>query len=203
MKRFLRHVPMGLIAFRGLAAVLIVALAFGLGLKARTPIVALILLGGLSDLLDGIVARMLNVATVTLRRFDSQADLVFGLAVLVATWRLWPTEMRALMPYFAGLIVLEIACYATSFARFGRETSTHSYLSKLWGVSLIATFAVLVASGSTGILFDVMFAIGIISQLDVIGISLLLPQWTNDVPSSYHAWLLRRGLPIRRYRLLN
>jgi hypothetical protein len=49
-------------------------------------LVVCLYIGMLSDLLDGIVARRLNVATPALRRFDSRVDLVFWLTALRCVW---------------------------------------------------------------------------------------------------------------------
>jgi phosphatidylglycerophosphate synthase len=105
--------------------------AYTFGIEARYPIVALIVLGALSEIADGILARALSVATVTMRRLDSQTDMIFGLSVLWTAWILRPQAVLSVLPLIGLLVVLEIGCYAVSFARFGRETSTHSYLSKL------------------------------------------------------------------------
>lgn len=109
----------------------------------------------------------------------------------------------AATPWIALVIVLELLCYALSFVRFGRETSTHALLSRLWGLFLFAGLASFMLSGAAGPLFYAMIAVGVLSQLDVIDIVLLLPRWTSDVPSAWHAWLLRRGREIARHSLFN
>jgi CDP-diacylglycerol---glycerol-3-phosphate 3-phosphatidyltransferase len=60
-----------------------------------------------------------------------------------------------------------------------------------------------VGFGVTGWLFTAMIIVGIIADAEVIAITLVLPEWVHDVPTVYHAWRLRRGLPIRRPRLFN
>ncbi len=44
---------------------------------------------------------------------------------------------------------------------------------------------------------------GIISQLDVILIILILPKWQNDIPSAYHAYLIRKGISFKKSKFLN
>jgi CDP-diacylglycerol--glycerol-3-phosphate 3-phosphatidyltransferase len=192
-----------LIALRALMAPLMVALALAGTAWAPGAIVAAMTIGLVSDIFDGIVARRLGVATPLLRRLDSQTDAVFWLAALASAWILHPAVLVAAAPWIGLVVVLELLCYALSFARFGRETSTHALLSKLWGLFLFAGFVSLVLSGAAGPLFYAMIAVGVLSQLDVIAIVLLLPRWTNDVPSAWHAWQLRRGRTIRRHSLFN
>lgn len=51
---------------------------------------------------------------------------------------------------------------------------------------------------STGrILFTWLLFLGFVSHLDVILIVLFLPKWQHDVPSSYHAWQIRKGKDIK------
>lgn len=199
----MRFIPLALIVVRALTAPLMVALALIGGSWAAWPIVAAMTVGLLSDIFDGIIARRLGVATPALRRLDSQTDAVFWLAVLASTWILHPAAVLAAAPWVGLLVVLEVACYALSFARFGRETSTHALLSKLWGLFLFAGFASFIVNGVAGPPFYAMVAVGALSQLDVIAIVLLLPRWTSDVPSAWHAWQLRRGREIRRHSLFN
>jgi CDP-diacylglycerol--glycerol-3-phosphate 3-phosphatidyltransferase len=90
-----------------------------------------------------------------------------------------------------------------SFARFRREPATHAFLSKIWGLMLFAGLIEFLFTGSAGPIFYAMIGMGLASQLDVIAILLLLPRWTSDVPSAWHAWRLRRGHAIRRFKLLN
>ncbi len=194
MRRVLSAVPLALIALRVTLGPVIVGTGYIFGLRAAPFIVACIGFGLLSDIFDGVIARRLQIATPVLRRMDSQADLIFWLSILVCSWILRPSEVQELLPYFFILLGLEFACYATSFIKFGRETCTHSYLSKLWGISLCISFVLLIATGDHGPAFATMFIVGAASQLEVIGITLVLPAWTNDVPSLYHAWKIRRSI---------
>ena len=177
MKTLLNKLPYLLILFRFLLAPTILWVAY----KAEEPtarlwIVVFIVLGLLSDIFDGIIARYMGVCTVAMRRMDSQTDLIF---------------------------VMEGLCYGVSFWRFGKETCTHAFLSKLWGVCLLVAFISLIGFGYGG--FPLLLAVywGLFSQLDVILIILLLPKWQNDIPSSYHAYLLRKGKEIKKHKLFN
>jgi CDP-diacylglycerol--glycerol-3-phosphate 3-phosphatidyltransferase len=53
------------------------------------------------------------------------------------------------------------------------------------------------------VLFQWCFYVGMISRLEIIAILFLLRRWTNDVPSVYHAVLLRKGKEIKRHKLFN
>src|SRR3954447_25316696 len=73
-----------------------------------------VVVGFLTDLFDGILARHLEVATPRLRWLDSQTDLVFWLCVVgcvfVARWAVGAANWG----YIATMLVLEAATYAVS-----------------------------------------------------------------------------------------
>jgi CDP-diacylglycerol--glycerol-3-phosphate 3-phosphatidyltransferase len=98
---------------------------------------------------------------------------------------------------------MEGLCYVVSLLKFRRETCSHAYLSKFWGLTLLAAFIDLILNGHAGFLFYFCLAAGIVSHLDRILITLILPTWQHDVPSTYHAWLIRKGKAFKRFRLFN
>ena len=71
------NIPKVLILFRLLLAPIILGLAYFIGDDSKITIVVLMYLGLISDILDGIVARKQGVSSTSLRRMDSQTDMVF------------------------------------------------------------------------------------------------------------------------------
>jgi phosphatidylglycerophosphate synthase len=197
------NIPQFLILSILLMAFSILGLAYFGGTTAKWAIVLLMLVGLLSDIFDGIIARKQALSTTTLRRMDSQVDIVFWLCIAIASYWLYPNIIKDNRFSFILLISTEALCHAVSFLRFRKETSTHAYLSKLWGLTLIVAFFILIESGQAGFWFKLSVVVGLISHADVILINLLLKKWTHDVPSAYHAWRIRKNLPIKRYRLFN
>lgn len=51
------------------------------------------------------------------------------------------------------------------------------------------------------IFLAIMF--GLISHIERILITLILPIWTHDIPSFYHGLLIRKGISFKRNKLLN
>ena len=159
--------------------------------------------GFLTDLFDGIVARKLGVATPALRRFDSQTDLVFWLCVLACVFIARPESGVSNWGYLAAMLVLEAATYAVSIARFGREACTHAYSAKAWAVLAVGAFAAVLGFGESEYAFPILFAGYVLSWIDVVAIILILPEWRSDVPSFYHAFLIRRGIPFRTFKFFH
>ena len=197
------NIPLLLIGFRFLLAPTIILLAAIEGKSAGTIIVILMYLGLISDILDGIIARKQGVSTEKLRRLDSQTDMIFWLSIGIATWILHPKLIAENKFFIITIIVLEIACYVISWIKFRKETCTHAFLAKLWGLTLLVAFTSLIGFNYAGIPFYTAIIVGLLSYIDVILIILILPHWTHDIPSAYHAYLIRKGIPFKRNKFLN
>ena len=92
---------------------------------------------GVSDVLDGTVARMLKKESKFGARLDSIADIMFYLLML---YRVLPM-LIAVLPRWIWIIVCVIAltrigAYVTALIKFKRFASLHSYLNKLSGFML-------------------------------------------------------------------
>lgn len=199
----MKRIPLLLIVFRFLLAPIMLCLGYFYKTTYRELIVILLIVGLLSDILDGIIARKQHTSTATLRRLDSQTDMIFWLSAGFTAWFIWPDVIRANSFVIYILLGMEALCYLISFLKFGKETCSHAYLSKFWGLTLLAAFIDLILNGHAGLLFYLCLFAGIISHLDRILITLILPKWQHDVPSTYHAWLFRKGRTYKRFSLFN
>lgn len=197
------RIPHLLILFRLLLAPIILFLAYKTGNESRIIILVLMFLGLLSDIFDGIIARKQNISTVKLRRMDSQVDLIFWLAIVFSCNILQPEVFENHKTGIYLLFFMEAMCYITSFIKFGKETCTHAFLSKIWGLLLFSSFVAIIGFQHHAMLITVTIIWGIISQLDVILIILILPKWQSDIPSCYHSLLIRKGIPFKKSKLLN
>ena len=199
----MKNIPYLLIAFRLMLGPVMIGLTYTYGTASRIVLMILLLLGILSDIFDGIIARKAGVATVQLRRMDSQTDLVFWLCAGWCAWLLSPEIIIDNKYAIAIIFIMEGLTYIFSLIKFGKETCTHALLSKFWGITLFAAFAALIGFGYGGITLALAVVFGIISHIDVYLIIFFLPRWTHDVPSAWHAWQLRQGKEIKRNKLSN
>lgn len=195
--------PHYLILFRLALAPIIVTLALLFKQESRTTIVILMYLGLFSDIFDGIIARKQNISTEKLRRLDSQVDLIFWLAIALATWIIFPVLIKTNRIGLLAIIIMEVLCYLISLIKFRKETCTHAFLSKMWGITLLISFTCLIGFNHAGIPFKIAVVLGVISQMDVMAIILILPKWTHDIPSAYHAYLIRKNIPFKKNKLFN
>lgn len=199
----MKTIPYILIATRFLFAPIIFALAYFNGEKSRFVILSLMFVGLLTDIFDGIIARKVGVSSEKLRRLDSQVDLVFWLSLGFAAYFINPEVIKNHWQSIAIIFIMEALCYIISIVKFKKETCTHAWLSKLWGLSLLIAFTYLIGFQQAGWAFYLMIILGIISHIDVILIILILPKWQYDVPSCYHAWNIRKGKQRKKSTLFN
>lgn len=199
----MKNIPYLLIAFRLVLGPAMIAITYTYGTAARIVLMVLLLLGILSDIFDGIIARRQNISTATLRRMDSQTDLVFWLCAGWCAWLLSPEIIIDNKYAITIIFVMEGLTYVFSFLKFGKETCTHALLSKLWGITLFTAFISIIGFGYGCIPLALAITFGIISHIDVYLIILFLPRWTHDVPSAWHAWQIRQGRDIKRHKIFN
>lgn len=185
----LKRLPLALVCLRALLAPAMPILA---ACRPEPAIFAACLSATvLSDFFDGVIARRLGVATAGLRRLDSIADTIFYLGALAAVWMLHPDVIRGNAVPLAILLVLEAGKYILDFLKFGREASYHMWSSKLWGLVLFLAFFMVLVAGRAVPWVGLAVIVGILSDVEGLLISVLLPVWRHDVPSVVHAWRIR------------
>lgn len=199
----MKNIPYLLILSRFITSFVILYLGYYVGETARKYIMILMYFGLFTDVFDGIIARKTGVSSEKLRRMDSQTDLIFWVSLGFASYFLNPdliiNEWKSILLIF----IMEALCYIVSIWKFGKETCTHAFLAKMWGLSLLLAFTYLIGFQEIGWAFDGAVILGLVSHIDVILIIIFLPQWQYDVPSSYHAWKIRRGKQRRKTIFFN
>lgn len=199
----MKTIPYLLIGIRFFLAPIIILLSYLYGGESRYFILTLMYLGLLTDIFDGIIARKIGISSEKLRRLDSQVDLIFWLSLGFAAYFLNPTLIRDEWQGILLIFIMEALCYIISWIKFRKETCTHAWISKLWGLSLLLAFTFLIGFQQAGWAFYLTIILGFISHLDVILIILILPKWQYDIPSSYHAWKIRNGVQRKKTTFFN
>lgn len=199
----MKSIPYLLILFRFLLAPTIIAISIFVGEEGAYLILILMFLGLVSDVFDGIIARKLKIDTEKMRRLDSQTDLIFWLSIAAGCYLIYPHLIKENKIGVVAILAMEVLCYLVSFIKFGKETCTHAFVSKMWGLTLLATFTSVLGFAFGGWILVACIIIGLISQLDVLMIILILPKWAHDIPSFYHAILIRKGIEFKKSKYLN
>lgn len=203
MKKYYVHIPAMLIYSRLLFSIAILFLSFYQSPNFRAMINILLIIGLISDIFDGIIARKLKVSTVKLRRMDSLIDQVFWLSALFGAYVICEPFFKENAIFVVTLLVAEAATYAVSYLKFKKEVATHAILSKVWTLTILATLIQIISTCNSSWLFMTCFYAGVITRLEIIAILFIIREWENDVPSLYHAILIRQGKPIKRNKFFN
>jgi phosphatidylglycerophosphate synthase len=203
MRKYYIHIPILLIYSRLLFSVVILLLSFVQPVHFRLMINTLLITGLITDIFDGIIARKLNVSTVKLRRMDSFIDQIFWLSALVAAYVTCSDFFKENGVLLAILLGAEALTYMVSYLKFKKEVATHAILSKVWTLTILATLVQIMATCDSSWLFITCFYTGMITRMEIIAILIVIKKWENDVPSLYHAVMIRKGKPIKRNKLFN
>ncbi len=185
----LNKTPMALVLLRFLLAPLVLALYF----YEATPTSYLVVLtlAFFSDVLDGIIARRLGVATERLRSMDSLADASFYIAIVTVAYLQYPAVIAQYAWSLSILLSLELFRYLYDLKKYEKSAAYHMYSAKLWGVFLFLGFGQLLGFEQSGLFFELAIYIGIATNIEGLLASWILPKWQCDVPSLLHAFGLR------------
>lgn len=129
---------------------MVCSLALLLPAYASAGFYALYTFAGLTDALDGWLARKTGTASDFGARLDSAADLLFYGVVLL---RLFPV-LREVLPgaifiAVAGIVLVRLAAYSAAAVRYHRFTALHTPLNKLTGAAVfLLPYVLAVSSGA-------------------------------------------------------
>ncbi len=171
--------PNMLTGFRFVAAPVLLWLAWqGYGIA----FMILLAVAFLTDLLDGLAARLTGQVSPFGATLDSWADVIIYLTIALGCWWLWPDVVyRELV--FVGLIVASCLLPAfAGFSKFGRFTSYHTWGVKIAAASMGLTLYVLFLGGPAWP-FRLASVICILAALEEITLTLLLSEPESNVRS--------------------
>lgn len=146
---------------------------------------AIYTLAGLTDALDGWVARKTGTASDFGARLDSIADLFFYAVLLFRLFPvLWQTLPLAIWYAVAGALIVRLAAYAVAAVKYHRFAALHTWLNKLTGLGVFLLPYVL--SVSTGAIYSWMIcALAFAASLEELIIHLCHPVYQADQKSVF------------------
>ena len=197
-----KNLPQILILFRLFLAITIIAISLNNNKSYSALVLILLYLGILSDIFDGLIARKYQVATKKLRLNDTIADLIFYLAIATYCFCFYTGAILNNLLPISIILLLELLMYLTSLVRFKEFPSPHSILSKFWAIYLIIEFTLIILN-IEGKHFTIALWIGTVVHVERLLIYIVLRNWTYDIPSLYHAFLLRSQVPFKKWPMFN
>ncbi|MEG2369383.1 MAG: CDP-alcohol phosphatidyltransferase family protein [Gordonibacter sp.] len=113
---------------------------------------------GISDVLDGWLARKAGVTSDFGAALDSFADMIFIAAILVALWPVMNISF-GLQCWIVGIAAIKVLSLVVGYVRFHTYAALHTYASKAAGLSLFVLPVFFVFAGP----FLVTFVICVIA----------------------------------------
>ncbi|MFT3830291.1 MAG: CDP-alcohol phosphatidyltransferase family protein [Opitutaceae bacterium] len=144
-----------------------------------------------SDGVDGLLARLLKAQTVLGARLDAAADTATYLVLFLAVLHLWPEFIAAHSAMLGVALVLYAVNHVWALAHFHKLPAYHTWAGKTSAVLMAAGMLLWFVSGH-GWLFTAAVVFSLVSVLEQLAITVLLPVWRSDVPTLVHALHFRR-----------
>ncbi|NEU78898.1 CDP-alcohol phosphatidyltransferase family protein [Nostoc sp. UIC 10630] len=183
-------IPSGLVLFRFLISPFLLLDA----LDGKTSIWFIIgfVAAFLSDIFDGIIARRLGVSTAQLRQADSWADVCLFSCIFISAWIV---HQDILVTYSVPLLMIvfaQLLWWVVNLVKYGKPASYHTYSAKFWGITLFIAIIALFGFDYAGVALWLTCIAGTIHSVEEIAMTLILPVWTHDVLSIFHALNIRQ-----------
>lgn len=183
---FFRNLPNILSVARIVSAPLLILLAVW---QQEIAFTWLLIAALLSDIADGLIARMFALGSALGAMLDSIADVLILFAACFGAWIFHREVCVAHVMAFTALISTWLIEGVTALFRYGRLSSFHTYAAKLAGYSLGIFIGVLFVFGFVSWLFYLAVTVSVLSNLEEMLLLWRLPDWRHDVRGIW--WVIR------------
>jgi phosphatidylserine synthase len=146
----------------------------------------------LSDIFDGIIARRLGVSTAQLRQADSWADVCLFSCIFVSAWIVYQDILVTYSVPLLMIVFAQLLWWVVNLVKYGKPASYHTYSAKFWGITLFIAIVALFGFDYAGVALWLTCIAGTIHSVEEIAMTLILPVWTHDVLSIFHALNIRQ-----------
>jgi CDP-diacylglycerol---glycerol-3-phosphate 3-phosphatidyltransferase len=147
-----------------------------------------------SDVVDGQLARRLNLVSEFGARLDSWADLFTYIAVPIGACWLRPDLVTTEKVAFVALVVSYGLPVVVGFAKFRRLTSYHTLMARI-SACLVGASAVILFAHGPAFPFRIAVCVLVVAELEEICITMILPEPRANVRS------LAAAIELKKHRL--
>ncbi|MBP1560238.1 MAG: CDP-alcohol phosphatidyltransferase family protein [Oscillospiraceae bacterium] len=142
---------------------------------------------GLTDVLDGLVARRTGTASEFGARLDSIADLLFCVVILIKLAPvLWVILPQDIWYGTAAILLIRIVSYITAAIKFRRFASLHTYLNKLTGIAVFLLPYMLAFSWGT-IYSRAVCVLAFLASLEELAVHIFRKEYNADRKSIFQS----------------
>lgn len=166
--------------------------------KQENAFAVLIIISLISDVLDGMLARLLKQKTEFGARLDSIADFSTYFLVFLGIWIFKRNDFAPHVTSFSIFIALLVSALVLSIIKFGRFPSLHLYSWKTGGYIQGFFFFILFAFGFYTPLYYFMIIWGILAFIEHIIIQLIIPEMISNAKGLY--WVLKERQKVKKGR---
>jgi CDP-diacylglycerol--glycerol-3-phosphate 3-phosphatidyltransferase len=148
----------------------------------------------ISDVLDGYLARKLNLASELGAKLDSWGDILTYAAMILGLHLIWPSIFEQQAEYLFAAMMSFILPTLLAFRKFGAYPSYHTWGAKLAAVLMAPAYYVLILTDADSF-FRVVILFHVLVALEEMAITYILNQPRSNVGSVFY---LRSDLSGRR-----
>ncbi len=162
-----------------------IAMLFTVGLSQEFYIIYT--LCGVTDVLDGFVARVTKTESTLGARLDSASDLTFYSVMVIKVMPILIKGLPKLFWWFPiSVLLVRIAAYIAAAIKYRCFASIHTYANKVTGFSMFCLPYLLRLPSITGAC-SVIGIIGLYSSLEELAIHIISPEYNIANKTIYHA----------------
>jgi len=149
-----------------------------------------LIFSGLTDVVDGFLARKLNLISPLGARLDSWGDFTIYSTMAICAWVLWPEVTERELVHYAMILFSFMLPAWVGIVRFGKITGYHTWSVK---IAVLVTFVGYIALYAD--IADWPFVLAswlcVIAASEELLITLVLRHERTDVRSLWSAWRIR------------
>lgn len=139
-----------------------------------------------TDVLDGYLARHLNMITELGSRLDSWGDFVIYTTLAVAAWWLWPDIIKQEFVYVLAIILSFALPVLIGLIKFHCLTSYHTWSVKIAVFITVVSYIIVFLGWARWPLYLAAY-VSVVAALEEILITLIMKHQHADVRSFWHA----------------
>ena len=175
-------------SIRILIAPLLFVLAF---MQLEYWFIGALIFSGFTDVVDGYLARKLNMITPLGAHLDSWGDATIYSTMAVCAWILWPEITQRELLYYSMILFSFLLPALAGLIKFGKWTGYHTWTVK---IAVFATFVGYISLYAEIAQWPFMLAsiLCVIAGIEEILITLVLREERTDVRSIFRALEYRR-----------
>ena len=142
-------------------------------------------LTGLTDVLDGWIARKTKTASPFGARLDSIADLLFYAVMLLRVFpALWQLLPGGIWYAVAGILAIRVSAYLVAAVKYRLFASMHTYLNKLTGL-VVFLIPFLLSTGYAAAYCWGVCGVAALAAMEELAIHLVRPDYSPDTKSIF------------------